>query len=287
MKRNKLVLCALSLCVAGVASADTVFSGGDLRDAANWSNGLPAGQVATINNDGYYSGIAQNTPWLSGSTATVGGGAVLGLLAADLSVYGGVMIVNDATLNCQDDVFVDGGHLILNAGSVTTCADDWEANDHNGRITVNGGTHSSGPNGDHNVGAQRTGTGIDFLGGTVTAGSWRFQAGSTSSVGGSAVLASAGSGTTFSNMAGLMDIASDWTGSWEVGTFGAGAWEAALTGGNGFRLDGAAIDASSFASTFVVSGDGTTLSVIPEPATLSMIAVFGGGLFFFRRFLKA
>ncbi len=243
----------------------TYFLGGDLFVASNWDGGLPAGQVATINNSGSYSGAAQNTPWLSGSTATFGGGATF-TLQADFSAYGSVSVtINDATLNIQDDFFVDNGHVILNAGSTIICADDWEANDHNGRITVNGGTHSSGPNTDHCVGAQRTGTGIDFLGGTVTAGNFRFQAGSTSSVGGSAVLASAGPGTTFSDMAGLMNIASDWTGSWEVGSFGAGAWESALTGGNGFRLDGAVINAASFASNFEVSGDGTTLTIAVLP----------------------
>jgi len=266
MKRNKLALCILSLCVAGVASADTDFLGGNLLSASAWSDGLPVGQVATINTNGYYNNVNQVSGWLAGSTATFGGGATF-TLRVDFAVYQSVLVtVNDATINCSDDFFVQAGNVVLNEGSVTTATDDWEANNNQGRITVNGGTHSSGTNTGHNVGAQKVGCRIDFLGGTVTAGNFRFNAGSTNSVGGSAILASAGPTTTFSSAKGVIDIASDWTGSWEVGSFGAGEWETRLTdANNGFLLDGATIDATSFTNNFAVSGDGTTLSIAAVP----------------------
>ncbi len=290
----KKVLVLLMVCaLVTAANAATVFTGtggavaGDLFDAGNWDNGLPAGQEATINVDGFYgTNINQTNGWLSGSTATIGGGATLSI-DADWAVAGAVsVIINDATINCLDDFFVDGGPTVLNAGSVTTCVDDWEANNNAGRITVNGGMHSSGTGTGNNVGAQgsssKIGCGVDFLGGTVTAGNFRFQVNSVSSVGGSAVLDSAGAGTTFSDDTGIIDFLSGWTGSWTVGSFGVGEWATRLIDtANGFRLDGAAIDAGTFAANFAVSGDGTTLTMVPEPATMVLLGL--GSLLGLRR----
>ena len=61
-----------------------------------------------------------------------------------------------------------------------------------------------------------------------------------------------------------VDFIPGWTGR-GVGSFAAGAWEAALTGGGNFTFDGAAIDATSFADNFFVSGDGTTLTMAALP----------------------
>ncbi|RLD10011.1 MAG: hypothetical protein DRI44_07140, partial [Chlamydiae bacterium] len=253
-------------------SADTIFNGGDLFTAANWTAGLPAGQtgIASVNGTGTGNQI---NPWISGGTLTVNGGAVL-TLGEDLSCYGGTLIVTNAAITCGDDVFCDNGTLILDAGSAVRSADDWEANDHAGRIIVNGGTHSSGPNTDHNVGAQRTGTGIDFRGGTVIAGNFRFQANSISSVSGSAILTSAAPTTTFSDYSGNINFIPDWTGYWQVGSFGHGDWKTVLTSGSNITLDGNPIDSATFDTKFKVSPDGTTLSnAMPEPV------VFGGLLF--------
>ncbi len=268
MVRKSLVgLFTLCLCAAGWVGADTVFLGGLLTTAANWSNGAPLGQDGTINVDGY-GNFAQTGPWMVGSTVTVGGGATL-TFGVDLSAYGGVLIVNDATITAADDIFVQGGTLILNEGSAASCTDDFEANNEVGRIVINGGTHSSGTGTGRNVGAQgnttgKSGCGMDFRGGTITAGNFRFQINSESSVGGSAVLASADSSTTFSDAKGAIDIHYDWTGSWTVGSFGTGDWETLVTNpANGFTLDGEAIDATVFAATFSVIDGGTTL-IIPE-----------------------
>ena len=264
MKKLLFIMSCVMLLAVG-ANAETVFLGGDLLTAANWDNGLPEGQEATINVDGSYTGVNQNYPWLTDSTVTIGGGAVLAL-ANDLAINGATVTVNDATLNCSDDLFVDNGILILNAGSVTTSSDDWEANSNAGRIIVNGGAHNSGTDTGHNVGAQgrdgKNGCGIDFRGGTVTAGNFRFQLNSVSSVGGSAILASHSATTIFSDATGGIDFLTDWTGSWTVGSYVAASWQTLVTSAtNGFTLNGAAIDAASFVSDFTVSVDGTTLTL--------------------------
>ena len=250
----------------------TYFTGGDLLTAGNWTAGLPAGRVAVINSNGYAT-MNQINPWISGSTATVDVGAVLSL-SEDLSAYGGTIIVNDGTITCLDDVFCDNGNMIFNAGSAVSSVDDWEANDHSGRITVNGGTHSSGTATDKNVGAQRLGTGIDFRGGTVSAGNFRFQVNSVSSIGGSAILNSAAATTTFSDYAGDINFISGWTGYWEVATFSGSDWKNLVTSGANITLDGTPIDNGRFDATFMVLSNGTILkAMIPEPV------VFGGLLF--------
>ena len=154
MKKDRLLACILGLCIAGVASADTVFNGGTLLTAANWSNGLPAnnGNV-TINNNGSYTGVNQASTWLAGSTVTIEGGATL-TLANDWASEGAALVtVNDATINCSDDFFVQNSTVVLNAGSVTTAGDDWRAIGAagTGRIVVNGGTHSSGTGTDNSL----------------------------------------------------------------------------------------------------------------------------------------
>ena len=278
MKNLMIILALVLFSTVSLFAADTTFNGGDLFTAGNWTAGLPAGQTGIASVDGSGTGN-QVHPWISGGTLTVNGGATL-TLGEDLSAYNGTLIVTNATITCADDVFCDNGTMIFDAGSAVSSVDDWEANDHNGRIIVNGGTHSSGTATDKNVGAQRLGTGIDFRGGTVSAGNFRFQADSDSSIGGSAVLASASSTTTFSDYAGDINFISGWIGSWEVATFSGSDWKNLVTSGANITLDGTAIDSARFDSKFTVSGDGTTLNLVPEPVVFGALLL---GLAFLRR----
>ncbi len=259
--------------------ANTYFTGGNLLVAANWTNGLPAHQIAVINSNGFYNGVFHNNTWLDGSTVIVGGGAIL-TLAEDLAVENSKFTVNDATINCADDFFCQGGNVILNAGSVTTANDDWEANHHAGRITVNGGTHSSGPASENYVGAQgdstKIGCGIDFRGGTVIAGDFRFQINSSSSIGGGAILTSASPDTTIVDISGKVNFVSDWNGLWEVGSFGPGDWEYLLTENTNITFEGSPIDAASFAADFLVEDNGTTLK-LASPKPIITVTYFTGG----------
>ena len=270
MNAKLSIVYLLILCVAGFLSADTNFYGGDVGVASNWDNGIPAtDNDGFINIDGELNGTVygQRYVWMVGATVTVGNGATL-TCDPDVSAYQGTLIVNDATIDCVDDFFCDYATIILNAGSVTTCTDDWESNDSAGKIIVNGGTHQSGMGTGNNVGAQgnssKVGCGIDFLGGTVTAGNFRFQNYSTSSVGGTAVL-NTHPGGTFSDASGDINILLTWSGSWTVDSFTTGSWESLVTNAsNGFTLNGEAIDTTTFASAFVVSADGKTLNLVPK-----------------------
>ncbi|MBN2161349.1 MAG: PEP-CTERM sorting domain-containing protein [Pontiellaceae bacterium] len=281
MNKGRWTCVVAGLCLATVAGADTIYTGGaggDMRNAASWNNGLPgAGNNGLVNTDAAMSSINQNDTWMAGATVTIEGGATVAI-GEDTPVNGGgTLIVNNATLTVGDDVFASGGTIILNNGSAVTANDDFEAT--TGIITINGGIHSSGAAVGNNVGAQ-TGS-INILGGQITAGTFRFQSGSTSSVGGGATLLSASSATAL-DMSGSLDILSGWSGSWEVGTFSGEDWKTEVTGG-GWTLNGAAIDGALFDSTFTVSGDGTTLS-IPEPATLGLIGMTAVSMLLIRRF---
>lgn len=254
----------------------TTFLGGNMRDGANWNYGLPDAQVPGLMPvSGSASGFEHYTGWLgAGALVTVNNGATLNV-TNDFATSAANWIITNATVNCYDDFFVQKATVTLNADSVTTAIDDWEAQEYAGRIIVNGGTHASGTGTDNNVGAQgdsgRIGCGIDFRGGTVTAGNFRFQTNSVSSVSGSAILASHGATTTFSDARGTINFVKGWTGSWTVGSFSGDDWANIVTAsGNGFRLEGAVINAAVFSARFIVAESGTKLMLKPNGTVIML-----------------
>jgi len=103
--------------------------------------------------------------------------------------------------------------------------------------------------------------------------------GGTLKISGSAVLDGTHA-TTVVQTGGTLDIASGWTGSWTWATHSGDDWKNLFTG-DLIEVDGANIDGATFDATFQVSDGGKTLTMIPEPATMSLIAL--GGLALLRR----
>ncbi len=271
---------AYLVVAANFASAATIFTAAidnNLLNAANWDNGLPGpGNDGTVSINAGYTGLNQGADFTNGGVVTVDSGATLSL-ANDLAISGGTLIVNDATINASDDIFVQG-NLTLNAGSVTTAIDDWEVNVAAGVVTINGGTHSAGDF----FGTQAAAGTLNILGGKVIAGQSRFSSNSFVTIGGDATFMITGSHFTSTTPGGL-DFLSSWTGSFTAGSLsGAGSsWEAALIAE--YTFDGSPITQAIFDQNFVVSSDGLTLSRVPEPSGGVLLVAAGGLLLVLRR----
>lgn len=73
-----------------------------------------------------------------------------------------------------------------------------------------------------------------------------------------------------------IDIATDWTGSWTHGFYdgNANAWRDLFVA-TSITYNGGAIDGTTFDTTFVVTDNGQTLALVPEPSSAVMV-LFGG-----------
>lgn len=267
------IILTSALLTLGAAEAATTFTAAvdtNLLNAANWDNGLPGvGNDGFINIDAGYSGINQTGNFTNGGTVTAANGATL-TLNNDLAINSStaVLIINDATLNATDDIFVQAGTLILNAGSVSSAVDDWQVNAAAGHATINGGMHTAGDL----FGTQGGGTILDILGGSINAARFDLSLNSTTTIAGNAVL----SGDSVIDAAGVINFNNAWSGSWTVTTFTGSDWETLVTNGaNGFQLNGVAVDSTIFANNFSVSGDGTTLTLVPEPSSSALLGIAG------------
>ena len=266
-------LAGLILVAATSAQAQTLNTSGDINTPGNWDTGaLPVlGETGTVDIDSNWPSTSNSNTLNIFGDLVFGGGSTLTVVIDVVGVRPNSVTFNDVTVNVGDDIFTGGGgtgNFIFNAGSITNVDDDFEANG-GGTITVNGGTHTIGvaPTGTANFGAQNNST-LNFLGGTVV-GVDLFRntavGGSTINLGGSATLTAGAI-----SLAGIFDIAPDWTGSLAIDGFSATDWETTLTGGA--TLDGAAIDATVFADNFLVVGN--TVSLIPEPS-ITLLGAFG------------
>lgn len=271
-------LTAATLVVSS-ASAANLTTSGNINTPGNWDTGLlpGVGETGNVNIDASWpSTSAAGTLAITGDLV-FGGGSTLTAATDVIGSNPSSVTFNDVTVNVGDDIFTGGaaGNFIFNVGSVTNVDDDFEANS-GGTITVNGGTHTTGiaPTGSSNFGAQNNST-MNFLGGTVATGNFRSTASGTITVGGDATL----TGST-SSLEGALDFANDWTGSLTIsGHDGLSTWETVLTGGA--TLNNVAIDGTSFANNFVVTNNGQTLALVPEPGSLALLGL--GGLLIARR----
>lgn len=268
-KKKYILGTSLFLTLAGATHAATNFTGGNMLDAANWSAGIPNSSgdtVGTVNVDGTMTGTGHSDSSFGGSTITVDNGAVITAttdLAAGLTHW----IFNDATVNAGDDLFTSNGSITFNANSSGTTVDNFEANN-SGSLYINGGTHVAGDIFGFQANA---GTTFSFLGGSVTAGQFRFDyhGSATGTIGGNATATS--TSTTASDIDGQVNILGDWTGLLSADNFSGDDWKNAVIAG-AWTLDGVEIDASVFAANFSITNGGKTLSAIPEPSSYALLA---------------
>ena len=241
-----LALAVLSVGFVGSAGADTILNlGGDISNASGWNNGKPSSSnPGTITVDGTSSS----------DTFGYGAGAIITHTAGDIVGPGnrGFNMNGGGTWN------MSGGKLlfryILSNGSNTI-------------FNFSGGTAE----------LSSTATTTQHMG---------VANGGKMNISGSAVLDGTQATTIVQATSGIIDIASGWTGSWTWGTYSGSDWKTIVTAGagsNGFRLDGAIISSATFDATFQVTPDGKTLSMIPEPATMSLLAFGGLGVLARRR----
>jgi len=179
-----------------------------------------------------------------------------------------------------------GSTSILWGGTVTQTAGDIVATGTNGCNLRNGTTwNMSGgsfaaryfnANGAHFIATggtfilANTGTSVIQTNGT---GTW--------TIGGSfSIDATFADGAPSTTGAGYL-FQSGWTGSWIQGNFSGTTWKDTLTGDPDFKLDGTSIDSTIFDNNFLVSADGKTLTMVPEPSSLALLSL--GGLALLRR----
>ncbi len=266
MKVKLMVGLGLLLGGVGISQADTIFTNaaGYLGATTNWSNSLPgSSNPGTVDVNGSLGNTAQNGLLFSGATVTVGSGATLSGGVDFPAAGGNQWIFNDATVNLVDDFFSGPSFFTLNEGSSVNAGDRLQAQDNGGSITINGGSHTAGGQ----FGTLVNSSTLDFLGGSVDAGSFQFDVG-VFTIGGTAVGTDAGA-TTATDVDGTVNVLSDWSGYLSAYSFTGTTWrEAALAGT--WTLDGVEVNGTVFDANFVVSAGRTlSLTVLPAPPAVA------------------
>jgi hypothetical protein len=277
----KLKLITLALFASCAVSYGAVIdwtggtSGNDITVEANWGTGA-AGQLPTIANGNVghiNSGDTVSLEDLAGYQIQQNDGAVSG----QGTIFSGTIYdLDGGTLTISSDgggdLRVEGGStLTVDGGTITGIPDDF-------RIGDNGDSTFTMLSGSVTVGDEfvvvNSGDTVTINGGTITAGELRNNVSMT--FGGT----TAGSFTAQNGLENFGDIdfltgskmaltisgwsASNYESEWDAG-------DLTIDGGN----------TGTFADNFQV--DGSTLTVIPEPATLGMIATAGIFLMLMRR----
>lgn len=261
-KKVMLILLAVAVVSIAVPAVQAGITnnvlGGDIPKGAGWDNGKPASDnpgfitvdgIITDDTFGFGSDtvITQTAGTIDAGSKTMNFGAFNGTDGGGTwNMSGGTIIARSFNMNATTNstINISGGSLVLNS------------------------------------------TGIELDKGASISSS---KSGSFLNISGTAVLDETNA-TKERNTGGNYDIASNWTGYWTSGLYEVGAdlgdlvlvyanWKDFVVAN--ITLDNAAVDAATFDSTFTVTDGGQTLAMVPEPATLSLLAI--GGLALLRR----
>jgi len=289
------------MLVAGYSAADTVVTstGGSINGTNTWSNGLPSpSNPGTIGLNGNWATGADFSNWdvtqtagtitrASGNMQMIGG-TVWGLNGGTLQASAGMVRVGVATTGNGATLNMTGGNIsastildlpnsasTFNMSGGSVIADECRLSN-GAKANLSGGTGTfTGDLSLGNANSQVTFTGADWsfdgnliLTSTANLSTFvRLGAGDSSlSVGG---LDLAGTG--------FIDFTSDSSGSLTVNGYTQTGFENLWTAQK-LRVDEA--NTGAFSDSFSVSGD--TLSLIPEPGTLSLMIISAGILWLVR-----
>lgn len=244
-RRTCLLIPALAVVAAGLCTATapveaaTVFNvtGGSIKTAGNWTNGLPsAGNDGTIAIDAVIGGNGFN---FGATTVNQTAGAITDTGSWSFNMQGG------ATWN------ISGGSLtsrfILSNGSF---------NGSSTTLNASGGLVAVRSDSDGQFGVANSGK---------------------INISGSAVLdaTGAGSGYVYAQAGGVINFLSGWTGSFTAPKYQNATtdmdWRTAMTTNSVFQFNGAAITEAIWDAHFAVTGDTLTMinaTAVPTPAAL-------------------
>jgi hypothetical protein len=226
---TKTLLTAAGLMLGvTVVNAQTTYNGtpaNDIKDGANWSNGLPSStNLGTINiNSDWVTVSSPNSTTLTGwhvnltggtlGASNTGGriisGGVWGLSGGNIGFSNRNLSVNDSaqmTVNSGSTLTVGGG-LNVNSGSTLTLSGGaisapagsggsghFNINGTSGNFTMNSGSVTAGGNFGQSNASGNVANGWNFNGGTLTASTLQYRSLATMTLGGT----TAGS-ATFTN----------------------------------------------------------------------------------------
>lgn len=226
MKILTLILLSLVGVAPSATATTSLLSAGNIREDSGWNNNKPS-----ISNEGTVAvdGVSANS---------------------DVFGYGAGAIINHTSGNIVAQVVGSkrrgfnmngGGTWVMTGGSIT--ARYFNANGSSTIFDLSGGTLI-----------------ID----TADSSTAQFQMnqGGLYKISGSVILD--GSDASASPLVGSgagYEISSNWAGSWIQGNHSGTDWKTILTGNAGYRLDGASITNQIFDASFLISANGTTLTL--------------------------
>ncbi len=283
MKKIAYMMVALAMVAAPMAFAESIFQlDGNIKTSGDWSTGFPIDDVGTIATNGVLgNGNLNTSTWgtytinhtagtltgtgnhniynnangtynQSGGSVSVGAGVFANQLTYNLSAAGTIQAANVEATN--------GGTFNQTGGSFTSIgATRMYRVNNNGIVNLTGGTAVS----------TTAGSAFDLLSGAINVGGDFDMV-----IGGTVLYGSA-----------PLTFATDWAGSFTRDDYTAAEWQADLVAGT-VKVGITEITDANFDTWFSVANAGAVgsmLTVIPEPATLGLVAAFGGCVLFIRR----